>query len=154
MEPGRRAVGRMFGVSLDDCQQMAVGLSTIPEIAMVGRNDEQLRKHGVPYAVGAARRRASSSGSDAREQIGLLKLLVHRETRKLLGVHCIGDAAIELIRAGQSVMSFDGTIDHFQDAFADSDIPQSYKVAAFDALRNIDVEHFVDAMPARQLAGV
>jgi NAD(P) transhydrogenase len=69
---------------------------------------------------------------------GMLKLLFHRETRKLLGVHIIGERASELIHIGQAVMSFNGTIDYFVDTvFNYPTLSDAYKVAALNGINRL-----------------
>ena len=73
--------------------------------------------------------------------MGLLKLLFHRTTRKLLGVHCIGETATEIIHIGQAVMSLDGTIDYFRDTvFNYPTMTEAYKVAAFNGLNKLNLD--------------
>lgn len=138
MEQGRRAVCHAFGENYSACDQMPYGLFTIPEISMVGKSEEQLTEEHVPYEVGIARFREIARGHIAGDQNGMLKLLFHRETRKLLGVHCIGETATEIVHIGQTVMAFDGTIDYFRDnVFNYPTMSECYKVAAFDGLNKI-----------------
>ena len=73
--------------------------------------------------------------------MGLLKLLFHRETKKVLGVHVIGDSATEIVHIGQAVMQFGGTIDYFRDTvFNYPTMAECYKVAAFDGLNKIGLD--------------
>lgn len=141
MEQGRRAICHAFGLPFLGCQHMPYGLYTIPEISMVGKNEEQLTKEHVPYEVGIARFREIARGQILGDKLGMLKLLFHRATRKLLGVHCIGETATEIVHIGQSVMAFDGTIDYFRDTvFNYPTMAECYKVAAFDGLNKLDFE--------------
>jgi NAD(P) transhydrogenase len=141
MEQGRRAVCHAFGLPFQGCQHMPYGLYTIPEISMVGKSEEQLTKEHVPYEVGIARFREIARGQILGDKLGLLKLLFHRATRKLLGVHCIGETATEIIHIGQSVMAFDGTIEYFRDTvFNYPTMAECYKVAAFDGLNKLDLD--------------
>ena len=94
---------------------MPYGLFTIPEISMVGQKEEQLTAERVPYEVGIARYSEIARGHIAGDTTGMLKLLFHRDTRKLLGVHGIGESATEIVHIGQAVMAFGGTIDYFRD---------------------------------------
>ena len=91
--------------------------------------------------MGVARFREIARGKILGDDTGLLKLLFHRETRKILGVHCIGATATEIIHIGQTVMAFDGTIEYFRDAvFNYPTMAECYKVAAFDGLNKIALE--------------
>ena len=70
----------------------------------------------------------------------MLKLLFHRETRKLLGVHVIGESATEIIHIGQAVMALGGTIDYFRDTvFNYPTMAECYKVAALDGLNKLSL---------------
>lgn len=145
MEQGRRAVCHAFGQPFEGCVHMPYGLFTIPEISMVGKNEEQLTAERVPYEVGVAQFREIARGHILGDKTGMLKLLFHRETRKLLGVHCIGESATEIIHVGQTVMAFGGTIDYFRDTvFNYPTIAECYKVAAFDGLNKIRLDRLVD----------
>ena len=120
---------------------MPYGLFTIPEISMVGKNEQQLTAERLPYEVGVARFHEIARGQIAGDQIGMLKLLFHRETRKLFGVHCIGETATEIVHIGQAVMAFGGTIDYFRDTvFNYPTMTECYKVAAFDGLNKLALD--------------
>ncbi len=140
MEQGRRAVCHMMGQTFKPARHMPYGLFTIPEISTVGRNEEQLTAERVPYEVGIARYSEIARGQIAGDHTGMLKLLFHRDTRKLLGVHVIGEAATEIVHIGQTVMSFDGTIDYFRDTvFNYPTMAECYKVAALDGLNKLSL---------------
>jgi NAD(P) transhydrogenase len=140
MEQGRRAACHMLGRQFDPCQHLPYGLFTIPEISMVGQSEEQLTKDRIPYEVGLARYSEIARGQIAGDTTGLLKLLIHRETRKLLGVHVIGDSATEIIHIGQAVMALGGTIDYFRDTvFNYPTMAECYKVAALDGLNKLSL---------------
>jgi NAD(P) transhydrogenase len=140
MEQGRRAVCHMLGQEFEPCQFMPYGLFTIPEISMVGRNEQQLTKDRVPYEVGTARFGEIARGQIAGDRTGMLKLLFDRDTRKLLGVHVIGESATEIVHIGQAVMALGGTIDYFRDAvFNYPTMAECYKVAALDGLNKLSL---------------
>jgi NAD(P) transhydrogenase len=138
MEQGRRAVCHLFHQPFSECPHIPYGLFTIPEISMVGKTEEQLTAERVPYEVGVAHFKEIARGQILGDQVGMLKLLFHRETRCLLGVHCIGETATEIIHIGQAVMALDGTIDYFCDTvFNYPTMAECYKVAAFDGLNRL-----------------
>ena len=146
MEQGRRAVCHAFGEPFEPFDQMPYGLFTIPEISMVGLNEQQLTADHVPYETGTAWFREIARGQILGDETGLLKLLFHRESRKLLGVHCIGETATEIVHIGQTVMAFGGTIDYFRDAvFNYPTMAECYKVAAFDGLNKLHADAELDA---------
>jgi NAD(P) transhydrogenase len=102
---------------------------------MVGRNEEELTRDGVPYEAGISRYREIARGQLIGDTVGMLKLLFHSETRELLGVHGIGEGATELIHIGQAVMALGGKLDYFIDTvFNYPTLAECYKVAALAAL--------------------
>jgi NAD(P) transhydrogenase len=140
MEQGRRAACHMLGREFEPSQYMPYGLFTIPEISMVGQTEEQLTAERVPYEVGMARFSEIARGQIVGDHSGMLKLLFHRETRKLLGVHAIGESATEIIHIGQAVMTFGGTLDYFRDTvFNYPTMAECYKVAALDGLNKLSL---------------
>lgn len=138
MQSGTRAVQHAFGQPISDTLPVSRGLITVPELAMVGATEQQLRDELVAYEVGVARFRDDSRGHVGRPATGLLKLLFHRESLELLGVHCLGESASEWIRLGQTVMSLGGTIESFRDEnIFSSAIPECFRLAAGDGLRRL-----------------
>ncbi len=139
MEQGRLASCHAFGAV---CPPMTrffpYGIYSVPEISMVGKTEKELTAESVPYEVGLARYKEIARGAILGDETGLLKLLFHRETRKLLGVHIIGTAATELVHIGQTVLAFDGTIDYFiNNVFNYPTLAECYKVAALDGYNKV-----------------
>jgi NAD(P) transhydrogenase len=136
MQQGRHAACHAFGLGCDTSTHLLpYGIYAIPEISMVGRNEEELTRDGVPYEIGVARYREIARGQIIGDTVGMLKLLFHSETRALLGVHAIGEGATELIHIGQAVMAFGGKLDYFVDTvFNYPTLAECYKVAALAAL--------------------
>jgi len=146
MEQGRRAVCHAFGEPYERFRYMPYGLFTIPEISMVGDSEQKLTADCVPYEVGVARYREIARGHISGDTQGLLKLMFHRQTRKLLGVHCIGEYATEIVHIGQADMALGGTIDYFRDTvFNYPTMAECYKVAAFDGLNKLCYDKFIEA---------
>lgn len=138
MEQGRQAVGHAFGVATHDLGEIPYGLFTVPEISLIGKNEQQLTADHVPYEVGVARFSEIARGQIVGDHTGLLKLLFHRETRELLGVHAIGETATEIIHIGQAVMALGGTLEYFRDTvFNYPTMAECYKVAALDGLNKL-----------------
>jgi len=135
MEQGRLAACHAFRVPATSVPELfPYGIFTIPEISMVGRTEEELTEQGVPYEVGKAQYREIARGQIMGDSTGLLKLIFQLGTRRLLGVHIIGEGASELIHIGQAVMAFDGTVDYFiNTVFNYPTLAECYKTAAFDA---------------------
>jgi hypothetical protein len=68
----------------------------------------------------------------------MFKMLFHRETRALLGVHCIGTHATELIHIGQAVIALGGGLDYFMNAvFNYPTLAEVYKIAAHNAANRL-----------------
>jgi NAD(P) transhydrogenase len=141
MEQGRIAAARAF----DDHKTTSnpsfypYGIYTIPEISFIGKTEEQLTDEDVPYEVGMAYYRETARGQIRGDTTGRLKLLFHRDTRKVLGVHIIGEGASELVHIGQAVMTLGGTVDYFvETVFNYPTLAECYKAAAFNGLGRLN----------------
>jgi NAD(P) transhydrogenase len=139
MQQGRHAACHAFGhPDRTDNSLLPFGIYAIPEISMVGRNEEELTQAEIPYAVGIARYKEIARGQLIGDETGMLKLLFHRHTREVLGVHAIGEGATELIHIGQAVMAYHGRIDYFIDTvFNYPTLAECYKVAALDGINRL-----------------
>ncbi|GHJ37166.1 Si-specific NAD(P)(+) transhydrogenase [Streptomyces sp. TS71-3] len=139
MEQGRAAAYHACGEPVDQMLSLQpIGIYTIPEISFAGRTEDQLTEDSVPFEVGIARYRELARGQIVGDSHGMLKLLVSPDDRKLLGVHCFGTGATELIHIGQTVMGLGGTVDYLVNAvFNYPTLAESYKVAALDATNKI-----------------
>ena len=140
MEQGRIAVARAYG---DESEQSnpgfyPYGIYTIPEISFIGKTEEQLTEEDVPYEVGVAYYREIARGQIRGDTTGRLKLIFHRETREILGVHIIGEGAAELVHIGQAVMALNGKVDYFIDSvFNYPTLAECYKAAAFNGINRL-----------------
>ena len=141
MEQGRRAVCHALEIEGRTCEVpgfIPYGIYTIPEISMVGETEESLSLKGVPYETGCAYFHEVARGQIIGDTHGMLKLIFDRNTRKLLGVHIVGERASELIHIGQAVMSYGGPIDYFKDAvFNYPTLSDAYKEAALNGLNKL-----------------
>ena len=139
MEQGRLASCHMFGASSEHIAELfPYGIYTIPEISMVGQNEEQLTAAKVPYEVGIAKYAELAKSMMLGDETGMLKVLFDRNTLKLLGVHVIGQRATEIIHIGQAVLYYGGTVDYFRDTvFNYPTLAEAYKVAALDGLNKL-----------------
>jgi NAD(P) transhydrogenase len=139
MEQGRLASCHMFGKPGEMPPNLIpYGIYTIPEISMVGQTEEQLTREKMPYEVGLARYAELAKGQMLGDEQGLLKLVFHPESLKLLGVHIIGDRAAEIVHIGQAVLTMGGTIEYFRDTvFNYPTLAEAYKVAALDGLNKL-----------------
>ncbi len=137
MEQGRIAVARAFNDmnTISNPSFYPYGIYTIPEISFIGKTEEQLTEEDVPYEVGMAYYREVARGQIRGDTTGRLKLIFHRDTRKVLGVHIIGEGASELVHIGQAVMTLGGTVDYFiETVFNYPTLAECYKVAAFNGV--------------------
>ncbi len=140
MEQGRIAGARAFGdeTILSNPSFYPYGIWTIPEISFLGKTEEQLTEEDVPYEVGVAYYREIARGQIRGDTTGRLKLIFHRVTHALLGIHIIGEGASELVHIGQAVMALGGKLDYFVDTvFNYPTLAECYKVAAFNGLNRV-----------------
>lgn len=108
---------------------------TIPELSTVGLTEDECKKKGIACEVGRAFYRNSARGQIIGDTKGLLKLVFDPESRKLLGVHIVGDIAAELLHIGMMVMLMGGTISAFiEGVFNYPTLSDAYKYAAYDGL--------------------
>jgi NAD(P) transhydrogenase len=137
MEQARVAVCHAFG--FDYKRQMAsllpYGIYTIPEVSCVGLSEEDARAKGLDVVCGRALYEHNARGKIIGDADGLVKLVFDRKSRKLLGTHCIGDRATELVHIGQALISTGGSVDTLIEmVFNYPTLSECYKYAAYDAL--------------------
>jgi NAD(P) transhydrogenase len=139
MEQGRIAAATAFGLPVhSNPATYPYGIYTIPEISFIGKTEEQLTEEDAPYEVGVAYYREIARGQIRGDTTGRLKLIFHRETKEILGVHIIGEGASELLHIGQAVMILKGTIEYFVDTvFNYPTLAECYKAAAFNGLNKL-----------------
>lgn len=139
MEQGRLAACHALSQPAETFSQLyPYGIYTIPEISMVGETEEALTEKKVPYEFGVARYDEIAKGHIIGDRYGMLKLLFHRDSLDLLGVHAIGERAAEIIHIGQAVMAHQGKVDYFVNTvFNYPTLAEAYKVAAFDGLNKL-----------------
>jgi NAD(P) transhydrogenase len=134
-EQGRLAACAAFGVEAGPmAPHFPIGVYSIPEISMVGAPEHVLTAERIPYETGVARYREIARGQILGDHSGMFKMLFHREDRRLLGIHCIGTGATELVHVGQAVLALGGGLDYFlHTVFNYPTLAECYKVAALDA---------------------
>lgn len=139
MEQGRLAACHMFGLPcVSRPELLPYGVYSVPEISMVGRTEQELTRARIPYEVGMAKYAELARGQIIGDDIGFLKILFDPLTRKVLGVHVIGEGASEIIHIGQAVLTLDGTIDYFRDTvFNYPTLAEAYKVAALNGFNKL-----------------
>jgi NAD(P) transhydrogenase len=116
------------------------GIYTLPEISSVGATERELRERKIPYEIGHANFRSLARAQITGEKVGMLKLLFHAETLQILGVHCFGAGAAEIVHIGQTVM-FGKDINHLRH-FVDTTfnyptMAEAYRVAAYNGLNRL-----------------
>jgi len=139
MEQGRLATCYAFDAPVESHPELfPYGIYTIPEISTVGQDEASLTEQRVPYEVGVARYSEIARGQLLGDGQGFLKLLFHRDTRRILGAHVLGTGAAELVHIAQAVMAHDGTIDYFvRNVFNYPTLAECYRVAALDGLNRL-----------------
>ena len=147
MEQGRLASLHAFGQKAEPMPKLfPIGIYTIPEISMIGPTEEELTRDAIPYEIGIARYKEIARGQILGDENGLLKLIFHRETRKLLAAHAIGTGATEMIHIAQAVITFGGSISYFLDSvFNYPTLAECYKVAALDCANKLEESSAADA---------
>ena len=139
MEQGRIAACHAFD---EPCHAppefFPYGIYSVPEISTIGMTEEQVREKSIPYECGVARFRETSRGHIMGLSTGFMKLIFSLETRRLLGVHIVGEGATELIHIGQAVVNLEGTLDYFvENTFNYPTLAEAYKIAALDAFNRM-----------------
>jgi len=139
MEQGRIAVATAYNKVVNSSpDHYPFGIYTIPEISFIGKTEEQLTDEDVPYEVGVAYYREIARGQIRGDTTGRLKLIFHRETRDILGVHIIGEGASELLHIGQAVLILGGKVDYFVNTvFNYPTLAECYKAAAFNGINKL-----------------
>ena len=141
MDQGRLAALHAFNQGDICCLNsiLPFGIYTIPAVSLVGETEESLISAGINYEVGIARYYEIARGQIINDHDGMLKIIFDPETRRILGVHMIGERATELIHIGQAVMSFGGTLDYFVNTvFNYPTMAEAYKNAALDGFARIE----------------
>jgi NAD(P) transhydrogenase len=139
MEQGRLATCHAFKVIQTQLPKVwPYGIYTIPEISTVGMSEEELTAKAIPYEVGRAFYKEIARGQIVGDLEGLMKLIFHRDTLQLLGVHIIGDGATELVHIGQAVLTYGGSVDFFvQNVFNYPTLAECYRTAALDGINRL-----------------
>ncbi|RDV24025.1 Si-specific NAD(P)(+) transhydrogenase [Alteromonas aestuariivivens] len=125
----------------DLVDDIPTGIYTIPEISSVGKTEQELTQQKVPYEVGRAQFKHLARAQIASTQVGSLKILFHRETKEILGIHCFGERASEIVHIGQAIMqqkNGGNTLDYFVNTtFNYPTMAEAYRVAALNGLNRI-----------------
>lgn len=141
-DQGRSAAGNI----IDDgswhfVDDVPTGIYTIPEISSIGKTEQELTQDKVPYEVGKAFFKSMARAQISGETTGMLKILFHRETLEILGVHCFGYQASEIVHIGQAIMNQPGeanSIKYFiNTTFNFPTMAEAYRVASYDGLNRL-----------------
>src|SRR5690554_4429935 len=138
-DQGRSAAGNIVeNDSWRFVDDVPTGIYTIPEISSLGKTERELTAERVLYEVGQAFFKNTARAQISGEPVGMLKILFHRETLQVLGIHCFGDQASEIVHIGQAIMNQKGeanTIKYFVNTtFNYPTMAEAYRVAALDGL--------------------
>ncbi len=121
--------------------EVPTGIYTIPEISSIGRTEEELTTDCIPYEVGQAFFKDTARAQITSQPVGMLKILFDPETLAILGIHCFGDQASEIIHIGQAIMQQKGegnTLAYFVNTtFNYPTMAEAYRVAAIAGLNRI-----------------
>lgn len=137
MEQARVAVCHAFGFTYKRqvSELLPYGIYTIPEISCVGLSEEDAKARGMDVVCGRAEYRLNARGKIIGDENGVVKLVFERSSRKLIGTHCIGDRATELVHTGQAIITLHGTVETLIEmVFNYPTLAECYKYAAYDAL--------------------
>jgi NAD(P) transhydrogenase len=137
MEQARVAVCRAFGFAYKQhvSSLLPYGVYTIPEVSCVGLGEQEAEAQGMDAVVGRAFFRDNARGEILGDRDGMVKLVFDRATRALVGCHCIGERASELVHVGEVAIALGGTVETFiETVFNYPTLGEAYKYAAYEAL--------------------
>jgi NAD(P) transhydrogenase len=140
---GRYAAGHCFGGEVERARvhEVPTGIYTSPEISSVGRTERELTEAKVPYEIGHAAFKNIARAQITGQTVGMLKLLFHRETLEILGVHCFGANAAEIVHIGQAILSQTGSANSLlyfiNTTFNYPTMAEAYRVAALNGYNRL-----------------
>ena len=140
--------GRFVGVHITEgrcdstlVEHIPTGIYTSPEISSVGATERELTEACIPYEVGRAMFKSIARAQITGHTVGMVKLLFHTETLELLGIHCFGQHASEIVHIGQAIMAQKGaanTVKYFvETTFNYPTMAEAYRVAALNGLNRL-----------------
>jgi len=122
-------------------EDIPTGIYTTPEISCVGQTERELTAQNVPYEVGRSFFRHLARGQITDRKTGMLKLLFHRETLEILGIHCFGHNAAEILHIGQAIMAQPvpyNTVKYFiNTTFNYPTMAEAYRIAALNGYNRL-----------------
>ena len=142
---GRKAACHLLGEVIAkrdmDSHDIPTGIYTSPEISSVGKTERQLTEDKVPYEVGQSQFKSLARAQITGRTVGMLKLLFHRQTLQILGIHCFGANATEIVHIGQAIMAQSGdanTLKYFMNTtFNYPTMAEAYRVAALNGYNRL-----------------
>nr|WP_067294819.1 Si-specific NAD(P)(+) transhydrogenase [Marinobacterium profundum] len=142
LDQGRAAAGDLLNCEdFRYINEVPTGIYTLPEISSLGKTEEELTAECVPYEVGQAFFKDTARAQISGQTVGMLKLLFNRDTLEILGIHCFGDHASEIVHIGQAIMAQKGeanTLKYFiNTTFNYPTMAEAYRVAAISGLNRI-----------------
>ncbi|NCA68958.1 MAG: Si-specific NAD(P)(+) transhydrogenase [Sphingobacteriia bacterium] len=140
--------GRFVGAQIADgtcdwslIESFPTGIYTVPEISSLGRTERELTAQHIPYEVAQADFKSIARAQITGHTVGMLKLLFHRETLEILGIHCFGEQAAEIVHIGQAIMSQPGAANNIryftETTFNYPTMAEAYRVAALNGLNRL-----------------
>ena len=142
-DQGRFAATHLIHGSCDHhlVDYIPTGIYTSPEISSIGRTERELTEARIPYEVGHAYFKSLARAQITGRTVGILKLLFHRDTLEILGIHCFGDQAAEIVHIGQAIMAQQGAANSIQyfvnTTFNYPTMAEAYRVAALNGLNRL-----------------
>lgn len=141
-DQGRAVIDSILNQKPRYVQDAPTGIYTLPEISSVGKTEAELTAAKVPYEVGRAFFKDTARGQISGEDVGMLKILFHIDTREILGIHCFGAEASEIIHIGQAIMNqpdSDNNIEYFVNTtFNYPTMAEAYRIAALNGLNRVN----------------
>ncbi|MGQ9424620.1 Si-specific NAD(P)(+) transhydrogenase [Gilvimarinus sp. F26214L] len=139
---GRVVAAAILGEKRDSITETPTGIYTLPEISSLGKSERELTAARVPYEVGRAYFKNTARAQISGEDVGVLKILFHTETFQILGIHCFGAEASEIIHIGQAIMRQPGeanNIHYFVDTvFNYPTMAEAYRTAALEGINRLN----------------
>lgn len=139
---GRYAAGHILGENCGPTpSNIPTGIYTSPEISSLGKTERELTDEKIPYEVGHAHFKSLARAQITGQTVGMLKLLFHRETTEILGIHCFGASASEIIHIGQAIMAqpkpHNSLLYFINTTFNYPTMAEAYRVAALNGYNRL-----------------
>ncbi len=140
-DQGRSVIDTIMGREARFVEDAPTGIYTLPEISSVGKTEAELTTAKIPYEVGRAFFKDTARGQISGERVGMLKILFHIDSLEILGIHCFGAEASEIVHIGQAIMNQSGsanTIEYFVNTtFNYPTMAEAYRIAALNGLHRM-----------------